>query len=652
MMRARCLVCVAGALLLAGAVAAQEPGNPARRAALERQLLVRPAEAVLYLELAGEYEAANQPDEVERVLRRGITQATDADRLRGALVDLLAREERWNDALTEVEPLRHDSTGRAVAARLGVNAGLVAYQADDRAAARRHWEQALRDDPVLVEAAVNLGALLIEIGARDSARAVATGALRRHPGDARLLALRAGTLEGAEGVAAAIVALRKLRATRPGDEAMGLELARLLAATGDHVGSATLYDSLVRAPGATATAYEAAVNFRLDASQYDAAAVTAEDAVGRFPRSGALWSLLGEAEAGRGRWRDAVVAYRRSTVLLPQSDDAKLALADAYASDGDSATALEVLHDLGDGSVARDALLRAAARSRAFGADSLAERLYDVLLARVPNDVTVLTAAAELDEARADTVRAIARYRTAAASDSSGPAPQLALLRLTHPGPDTATQLLRRAVWRGMDALQGLELQSAQTAGGEVTRRAMARAQPLLDRRQRTLDQLRAALDTVVFQTAWGEAELANLRLAYPQSTLLDRYEAGLAMRQGRDSLALARYEALLRRDPTDVELQRARAGVLERMGRRNDAITAYARALELAPEDEPTFRALVRLREESGTLEPLLAQIRRFRVALPDSDTLAEREIEVLQRLGRAAEAEAVARTRRDRMS
>ncbi|MDH4350963.1 MAG: tetratricopeptide repeat protein [Gemmatimonadota bacterium] len=648
----RCLLFWGVTLLLAGSVAAQEPGNPTRRAALERQLLVHPAEAVIYLELAREYEVAKQPDAAEQVLRRGIDQATDTDRVRATLVDLLARQERWSDALAAVEPLRRDFTGRAVAAKLRVNAGLVAYQVGDRTGARRHWDQALRDDPALVEAAVNLGALLIEIGARDSARAVAAGALRLHPDDPRLLALRAGTLEGAEGVAAAITALRQLRATRPRDEGIGLELARLLAATGDHAAAAALYDTLVRAPGATEAALEAAVTFRLDVSQFDAAAITAEDAVGRFPRSGALWSLLGEAEAGRGRWRDALVAYRRAVVLLPDPSEAELALADASAADGDTAAAQEALDALGRRAAPRDAVLRAAHRAQLLGADSLAADLYGVLLARAPDDVTALTAAAELAEARGDTGRAVALYRTAAASDSSGPAPQLALLRLTHPAPDTATLLLRRAVWRGMEAVQHLELQTAQAVSGDVSRRRVVRAQPLFDRRQRTLDQLRAALDTVVFQTDWGETELASLKLAYPQSTLLDRYEAGLAMRQRRDSLALARYEALLRRDPTDAELQRTRAAVLDQMGRQRDAATAYARALELAPEDESTFRALVRLRQESGTLEQLLVQLRRFRVALPDSDTLAEREIEVLHRLGRTAEAEAVARTRRERMS
>lgn len=652
-MTRRPAVLLLAAALAAAPASAQPAGSASRRAALERQLLVRPAEAVLYVELAREQEAAGQGDAAEGTLRRGVAQATDADRVRAALVDLLARQERWVDALAAVEPLRRDSTGRAAAARLRVNAGLVAYQAGDRAAARRQWEQAVRDDPALVEATVNLGALLVELGVRDSARAVANAGLRRHPSDARLLALRAGTLEGVEGARAAVDALQRLRATRPADEAAGLELAGLLAATERRAAAAALYDTLVQAPGASVAAYEAALDFRLNAAQFDAAAAIGDQAVGRHPRAGVLWTLLGEAEAGRGRWGDAVVAYRRAVVLLPEPGEAELALADAYAAANDTAEARAALRGIGEGAASRDLVLRAADRARALNGDTLADELYRGLLARLPDDVSALTAAAALAEARGDTGRAVALYRRAAAADSSGPAPPLGLLRLARPAaPDSATLLLRRALWRGMDALQGLELLTAQAVSGAVGPRSAARARPLLDRRERMLAQVRAALDTAVLQTAWGEQELASLRVAYPQSTLLDRYEARLASRQGRDSLALARYEALLRRDPTDSELQRARGLVLERGGAGREAAAAYARALELDPESDSTFRALVRLRQASGTLDQLLAQIRRLRIARPESDVLVEREIEVLHRLGRTAEAEAAARARRERTS
>jgi len=56
------------------------------------------------------------------------------------------------------------------------------------------------------------------------------------------------------------------------------------------------------------------------------------------------------------------------------------------------------------------------------------------------------------------------------------------------------------------------------------------------------------------------------------------------------------------------------------------------------------SFRALVRLDEPAGRLTELLAQVQRLRIRMPDSRTVAEREIEVLQRLGRVADARAAA--------
>jgi tetratricopeptide (TPR) repeat protein len=111
--------------------------------------------------------------------------------------------------------------------------------------------------------------------------------------------------------------------------------------------------------------------------------------------------------------------------------------------------------------------------------------------------------------------------------------------------------------------------------------------------------------------------------------------------------LALAQYDALLARQPADAALHAARAAVAERDGRLAEAMAGYGRALELDPAG-PAFRALVRLRQADGTLEVLLAQLRRLRLALPDQPDLAQYEIEVLQRLGRLEEAAAL-RSARD---
>ena len=211
--------------------------------------------------------------------------------------------------------------------------------------------------------------------------------------------------------------------------------------------------------------------------------------------------------------------------------------------------------------------------------------------------------------------------------------------------------LLRRAAWHGIEALQSAEMGLAGTMhGGTSSPRAWAQTRPRLDRRARLDSLARQALDSLVYGTSFGEAELSRLRRAYPQSPLLERYAADLATRTGRDEQALALFDGLLSVAPTDGALQQARAAALERIGRAAEAAAGYARALDLEPEAEPPFRALLRLRQSDGSLNLLLAQVRRLRVGLAASRTLADREIEVLQRLGRIGEAQDVARALQER--
>lgn len=200
----------------------------------------------------------------------------------------------------------------------------------------------------------------------------------------------------------------------------------------------------------------------------------------------------------------------------------------------------------------------------------------------------------------------------------SGLALALALL-----SQDSSALGLRRRVWDGLSALERVEQQLTTRRAGRADTMAV-----------RLLADVRSRLDTMVFATSWGGAELDRLRLAFPESALLARYAARLDERSGRPDAALTEVNRLLRRDASDVELQRMRGRLLERTNRPGDALDAYTRALDLTPEDDSTFRALQGLSERQGTLDQLLEQIRRLRIRLPGSTVLADHEVEVLQRL------------------
>lgn len=174
---------------------------------------------------------------------------------------------------------------------------------------------------------------------------------------------------------------------------------------------------------------------------------------------------------------------------------------------------------------------------------------------------------------------------------------------------------LRRRVWGDLAALELVHRADSTSA--------------------RLLADVRPALDSMVFATSWGGAELDQLRLAFPGSPLLTRYAARRDERDGLTDAALGEIELLVRLSPDDLELQRTRGRLLEKLNRPAEALDAYARALDLAPEDDSSFRALQRLSEREGALPLLLDQIRRLRIRLPASVMLRDHEAEVSARLG-----------------
>lgn len=196
---------------------------------------------------------------------------------------------------------------------------------------------------------------------------------------------------------------------------------------------------------------------------------------------------------------------------------------------------------------------------------------------------------------------------------------------------------LRRSAWKEMEALERRELGAgrARTPSTRDTVDHEAKA--------------RVLLDTLVLQSPAGRAELDALRGAWPASALIDEYDARFELRAGRYDAALGRVEGLIRRRPEDPELQRLRGEALRLAGRRDDAMRAYALVLELRPDDE-SFRTLVALCQDSTDLERVLTQVRRLRVRRPDSSPLGEHEVELLQRLGRSAEASRIARANAER--
>lgn len=202
------------------------------------------------------------------------------------------------------------------------------------------------------------------------------------------------------------------------------------------------------------------------------------------------------------------------------------------------------------------------------------------------------------------------------------------------PVPPALEDAVRRVAALELEVLEG----SRDTAAARTRQEALAGARAeLLER-----------LDRHVMGSEDGPAVLAALRSHYPGATILDRYAADLALRDGRPAEAVDQYRRLLAIRPQDPALHRGLARGYEALGRTDPAWAAYRRAFDLDPDSEPTFRALIRLAPGSAALEAVLRQVRRLR-RLAGGGGLLDREVELLHRLGRPGEARRVLRAARD---
>ena len=171
-----------------------------------------------------------------------------ADSALAARVNALARAGRWEAAAALVAPLATDSAGRAKYARLSLEAGVAAWRASDRAAARRDWERARRADPSLEGAWVNLAVLFAAGGEADSASAVAERGLTVHPRSGRLRLILADA-EAARGRwTAAADDYRRAAPLLPRREEAELPLLSVLVAGKDTAAALALGRELAERP--------------------------------------------------------------------------------------------------------------------------------------------------------------------------------------------------------------------------------------------------------------------------------------------------------------------------------------------------------------------------------------------------------------------
>lgn len=141
----------------------------------------------------------------------------------------LIQAEDYAGAKAVLEQARANNPGDAQTA---FYLGVASEGLNDAAAAEQNYQKALELDPKLVDAAVNLSALLLDQEQADRAVAVVDGALQAAPRHPELLTNRALALEALGKAPEAEQAYAAAVAAKPGDMALAYGYARLLADAG------------------------------------------------------------------------------------------------------------------------------------------------------------------------------------------------------------------------------------------------------------------------------------------------------------------------------------------------------------------------------------------------------------------------------------
>jgi tetratricopeptide (TPR) repeat protein len=282
--------------LLASARLALRAGDPgAGRAWMDRLLAVARDEPAARVAAAFAWLDARRPDEAEAVVARGLEAWPGEPRLRYAEATVLVDRRRYARAAEAFAAVEGDDEELVAGARAG---------------------QALA---------------LLQAGHPGLALSVADAALRRHPGEPRLVRARALALERAGRVAEALAALEAAVAARPGDEASRLALAMAHDRAGDREAALRVAEAmLARFPESAEAMNFLAYTWASGGQRLEEAERLASRAVEREPDNAAFLDSLGWVHYQRGDDARAVVLLERAEVLGGPDPTILEHLGDAY----------------------------------------------------------------------------------------------------------------------------------------------------------------------------------------------------------------------------------------------------------------------------------------------------------------------------------
>lgn len=218
----------------------------------------------------------------------------------------------------------------ANAAALRYNDALARLRAKDWAGAVPLLQEAVRLNPDLEEAWLNLGVSQMRLGNRQAGLDIFNDVLARFPDSTKTLINRGQALdEMGDSTAARRDYLRALE-REPANADYMERLARHYARSGDRRNAGTYFERARR----IAVSPDIYINysaFLLQGGDDRQGLVVAREGAHKFPADYRLLVNLGNALAQAGDWKEGIATYRRAIALQPRSLDAYYNLGNLYA---------------------------------------------------------------------------------------------------------------------------------------------------------------------------------------------------------------------------------------------------------------------------------------------------------------------------------
>jgi putative PEP-CTERM system TPR-repeat lipoprotein len=475
------------------------------------------------------------------------------------------------------------------------------------------------------------GEIEVALGAADLARDNVQGATRHADeaakllhDDARVLVLQARIAAAGRDLATARTRLDAALAKDPGLLEATLLKAQILAAQNDRAGAVKVLESEVAARPRSASARLALVPLLLQEGKLDAAGEQVAKLKEKAPKDlRVLYSdaLYAYAKGDAARARDVL---QRVLAAAPDNLPSMLLLG-------------MVQYQLGSYSSAEDVLARVVARVPGdpnarrvlaatyvrTGRPAQALAMLAPLMQSDAADTTVWATAGEAALANGDTAKAGEYFERAASLDQHNVGAQVRLAQV------------RLATGDADRAFHDLETLAASDAGNGQADLALIAGHM----RRREYDKALAAADALVQKqpksaVAYGvrgsiylaKRDLANARASFEKAFALEPRDfraaynlALLDVREGQPEAARKRYDAMLAKDPGDMQVLLAEADLaLLTGGTTADARKLVQRAVDAHPTSAQPRLALVNLAMRDRDVKAALAAAEAAQAALP----------------------------------